>query len=1104
MSLDMTSEQDALTMQIDEILTFWFGKSRNEYNNGLWWHQTYSTPDGILVNNVDEYIKNKWGYLLDKVDINNDHQANIPINLKSWTESIDGTMALILLFDQFPRHIYRGLPQSFDFDQYAITLAKQMLKTNSDIPISYKKFCYVALMHSENAEDVAITSIELLKLAKQNNLVDKWRSGLIKTSKSCTEHLNVLKKFGRYPHRNAILGRQTTMEESDFLSSKKIPQWMKSVSSNLPIKVNLLDSVDINQIQHRPSQSKLKILVLHSNRQTAQSFKEKTERYLHKKLSHMADLTYPNAPMSYEPSGEAKQIIKKNEYSQIPNLASHSRVWWNASDDPKTMVYNGLENSLKYIDSLFKNDQFDGIIGFSQGGALAGIIAGLVHDYRNGRQIESVEHISKTLQFVAIISGFYCRDTRLEFHNCILENVPEAHLPDLVQIRKDVINIPSFHVWGTQDTLVNPWRSQKLSEAFNHNTRSIHIHPSSHFARAIKYWPITEMTQWLETFVKKDASEPNLIMKLNCEDAETLYHTLSKTYTDHQMSDLLLHLCREQSSMWEYIIKLDTIKTTENFRTILKTIISNELKDEYLKYCIHGAIGVPSKLVIYAPKYNTTFKSSRLFYDVAVYLATIMNIFNPEQDCIDVNVTQKQLIASYTQYKKIISKLMIMIRTQKDIPQKKKHIPRSNWEEMLNAPLSDYIIHPRAEPVDISAPELLEPLYKFLRSDNGNHNGNYNGNHNGNYNENVFEKGTVCVDKRLDLCKQVIGPVGIQALIESLKIDSLLKNPKVKHLLLGNNICGNELGVAIAKFIQSGQSALITWYIAGNNLNVDGITPVCQALQNDQQVKQLWLKRNPIYAMGIPPIIEMLNHNTYLKVLDLTNTGLMDEGAILLLSNVKNSTLEYLYLASNGLTEKTCEYIAHPLKISKLKQLALGCNRLKNNGAKFLADFLSHPECQLQSLEIASCGIGVEGAKYIANALKINKSLVTLNIGFLKSTNDLEEVPNLIGSLGATYFAEMLLVNQTLLSLDLVYTGIQQGGIDALADVVSNQNITLIHLQIEQFGIPHNELSREIIRKSVQKNTELLSEEELKIINQMITPEHLEEIKSVYRIQSSS
>jgi Ran GTPase-activating protein (RanGAP) involved in mRNA processing and transport len=430
-------------------------------------------------------------------------------------------------------------------------------------------------------------------------------------------------------------------------------------------------------------------------------------------------------------------------------------------------------------------------------------------------------------------------------------------------------------------------------------------------------------------------------------------------------------------------------------------------------------------------------------------------------------------------------------------PINKKRTVTEKLENLLLTPVSDFILNPRAEPVDIPPTELFEPLYTYLQNEE-----------NKNIDEIIFKKGTICVDGRLDLCKQVVGPKGINGLIESLKLDSATPDPKIRHLLLGNNVCGNELGIAIGKFIKSGKSALTTWYIAGNNLDADGIAPICEALYGDEQIRQLWLKRNPIRAKGIPHIANMFKHNTYLQVLDLTNTGLMDEGAILLLNNL-SQTLKYLYLSSNGLTVKTCEEIANVLHTTTLDSIALGCNRLTDNGAFYISKALEHPDCPLKSIEIASCAIGPVGTKYLAGALMTNKTLIHLNFGFLKSTSDLEEIPNIIGSLGASYLAGSLTINSTLRSLDLIHTGIQQAGISAIANVLSTKNntanitanITLLYLNIEQFGIPHNELSREIIRKSLQRNKEYVNEETLKYIELYVNPPHLEEIKSVYRIK---
>jgi len=363
----------------------------------------------------------------------------------------------------------------------------------------------------------------------------------------------------------------------------------------------------------------------------------------------------------------------------------------------------------------------------------------------------------------------------------------------------------------------------------------------------------------------------------------------------------------------------------------------------------------------------------------------------------------------------------------------------------------------------------------------------------------VFTRGTVCTDGRLDLCKQVIGPCGIKDLLKSLEIDSSKSKPKVKHLLLGNNLCGNELGEAVGKFIKSGKSSLTSWYIAGNDLDENGIKPVCEALENDTLVRQLWLKRNPIKLGGIAHIVNMLKTNSYLQVLDLTNTGIMDEGAILLLNNLSKS-LKYLYLSSNGLTDKTCKFIAENIANIKLTQISLGCNRLTDSGAKYLGQVLANPDCTIASLEIASCAIGQNGIEYIADALKVNTSLLKLNLGFLKSTNDIDEIPNIIGSHGAIHFANMLSTNTTLRSIDLSHTGILKAGLIAISDAMSLNN-TVIALNIIQREVPQKTLSIEIIKKSVEKNRKLIPDDKFKEIYDIIEPPHLQEIKSVYRIK---
>lgn len=1229
---DIILQQTNWPEYYNPILDFWFGQNLNdsnnsnnsncaEYRSGLWWHGIHPTNHDLRSrSDVDNYIKSKWEKLLEKYENYNNNLFENKHLLSWWMKNdgvcsidnslcidnsanINGLVALMILFDQFPRHVYHGTSKEFGFDNLALQVA-EYLESNclEKMNIAYKMFMYIVFMHSENPTLVSKSTLGLLMLANSlnelNNLnklnkLNKWKSGLKKTAVSSQEHYDILKKYGRYPHRNALLGRENTIDETDLLASKKIPMWMKPIKKSNNVTTanitttNLTTTNLATNIKLETFDKKLKILVLHGNKQTSYLFKTKTEKYLEKKLKNIADLTYCNAPKLYKPLGlslgktdQLKLFLDKEySYSSVLNtdITSSSRAWWNATDNPENMVYIGLENSIEYIESIFKNCNYDGIIGFSQGGTLAGIISAMVHNKKTGKDVPpiAIDNISKSLKFVAIISGFYCRDTRPEFSKLILEELPAEfkHSPETVKIRKDLISIPSFHIWGTTDELVSPWRSSKLAEAFdgfdgfNKKLKQIHVHPSGHFSKAIKYWPIQQMYDWLKLFavstnkndntelydkyvtdlielvesaesdqsdqsdqsaqsdkIKTKLNELLELSKLEDFNKELLIVQAIKsqkinTTTLFELinmicvtSENLLNILNSNVELWKYLIDLDTKyfkylnKSDNNFRKLLSTVIAIQLKNEYQKYYVEKSSGLPSDLVKTAPKYNALYRQTRLYHDVAQSLSHILNIFDQnnmsiniedDENLPEVDRVKRQMLLSYNQYRQVISKLTTLLNSPQQKPiEKKQHLARNNLEDLLKAPISDYILNPRPEPADISPAKLLEPLHKYLQDLNYCEL---------NYCEELcnmeFEKGTICTDGRLDLCKQVIGPNGVSELMKSLKFDSSLVKPKVKHLLLGNNFCGNDLGIAIGEFIKSGKSALTTWYIAGNNMNKLGITPVCEAIANDNQIKQLWLKRNPLMAEGMYPIVDMMKTNTYLQVLDLTNTGILDEGAKILLNGITGiQYLKYLYLSSNGLTSKSCDILANMLHTTNLEQIGLGCNRLGDGGALHLKSALLHPLCKLKSLEISSCGIGPIGAEYISESLLVNTSLISLNMGYSKSTNDLGEVPNGIGSLGAIHLSNMLKSNTTLRFLDLVYTGIQQAGISALANVISTVNTSLIFLGVEQFGIPHNELSREVIRKSIQKNKESLSTELIDKIKLIVNPPHLEEIQSVYRI----
>eukprot|EP00494_Astrolonche_serrata_P031327 UN31596 len=208
----------------------------------------------------------------------------------------------------------------------------------------------------------------------------------------------------------------------------------------------------------------------------------------------------------------------------------------------------------------------------------------------------------------------------------------------------------------------------------------------------------------------------------------------------------------------------------------------------------------------------------------------------------------------------------------------------------------------------------------------------------------------MCEDGRLDLCKQVVGPLGIGPLLEAMG-----KTSVIDALLLGNNVVGDGGAKNIAEFIKTAPNRKVDpvtcWYIAGNDFTKRGIEEVCKVLQNDNIVKMLWLKRNPLLPGGCLPLSKMLMVNTTLSVLDLVNTGILDEGTETITTALKdNKTLRHLYLGTNGITVKGAKCIADYIAggYCFLYSLYLSCNRLMNKGSILLAEAL--PKDKIKSL----------------------------------------------------------------------------------------------------------------------------------------------------------
>lgn len=169
----------------NRIINFWF----TELEPKQWWQKDEA---------FDLMIQARFGQL---------HQQATASELFQWRESALGSLAEIIVLDQFSRNIYRDKPASFACDSMALALAQSAITKGFDKKLTDEQrvFLYMPFMHSES-QLIHKEAVRLFKaLGIQNNLDFEY------------QHKAIIDRFNRYPHRNKILGRESTEEEREFL-----------------------------------------------------------------------------------------------------------------------------------------------------------------------------------------------------------------------------------------------------------------------------------------------------------------------------------------------------------------------------------------------------------------------------------------------------------------------------------------------------------------------------------------------------------------------------------------------------------------------------------------------------------------------------------------------------------------------------------------------------------------------------------------------------------------------------------------------------------------------------------------------------------------------
>ena len=134
------------------------------------------------------------------------HEAAMRGDLNGWLATADGALALVLLLDQFPRNAFRGTPRMYASDATARRIAAAAIEAGHDrqAPPELRLFLYLPFAHSEDISDQERSVVLCRQLGPPN-------------SGNSERHRDIVRRFGRFPHRNPTLGRAMTEEEQDFL-----------------------------------------------------------------------------------------------------------------------------------------------------------------------------------------------------------------------------------------------------------------------------------------------------------------------------------------------------------------------------------------------------------------------------------------------------------------------------------------------------------------------------------------------------------------------------------------------------------------------------------------------------------------------------------------------------------------------------------------------------------------------------------------------------------------------------------------------------------------------------------------------------------------------
>ncbi|HNQ91957.1 MAG TPA: DUF924 family protein [Alphaproteobacteria bacterium] len=175
---------------IQDVLSFWFEESSPSQ-----WFQVSDVYDAMI---RDRFLG------LYRMAVNG--------VCDGWGKDVDGCLALVLLFDQFSRNMFRDRPEAFSSDDKARSVARKAIDLGFDhlVSVSKRRFFYLPFEHSENLDDQKFSLTLFEKMREDEPLAYDY----------ALRHFKIIERFARFPHRNVILGRESTPEELAFLEER--------------------------------------------------------------------------------------------------------------------------------------------------------------------------------------------------------------------------------------------------------------------------------------------------------------------------------------------------------------------------------------------------------------------------------------------------------------------------------------------------------------------------------------------------------------------------------------------------------------------------------------------------------------------------------------------------------------------------------------------------------------------------------------------------------------------------------------------------------------------------------------------------------------------